>query len=60
MTTRHELTDAQKGTILALIPLYSHAEIGARLDINSQTISHFVSRTRERESIENLPHPGRP
>jgi transposase len=60
MTTRHELTDAQKGAILALIPLYSHAEIGARLGINRRTISHFVSRTRERESIENLPHPGRP
>jgi len=60
MTKERELTDVQKGAILALEPLYSHAEIGAQLDIPRTTITSFVNRTRERESIENLPRPGRP
>jgi len=60
MTKEHELTDVQKGAILALIPLYTHAEIGARLGIPRTTITSFVSRTKERESIDNLPRPGRP
>ena len=60
MTKEHELTDAQKGAILALVPLYSHAKIGAQLDIPRRTISSFVSRAKERESLENLPRPGRP
>jgi len=60
MTNESELTDVQKGAILALEPLYSHAKIGAQLDIPHTTITSFVNRTRERESIENLPRPGRP
>ena len=60
MATRSELTDVQKGAILALIPLYSHAKIGARLGIPRRTISNFVARTRKRKSYENLCHPGRP
>jgi len=60
MTREHELTDAQKGAILALIPLYSHVAIGAQLGIPRTTITSFVNRTRKRESLENLPRPGRP
>lgn len=60
MTKGKELTDAQKGAILALIPLYSHAEIGAQLGIYPGTITKFVRRARERDSTKNLPRPGRP
>jgi hypothetical protein len=42
MTKGKELMDVQKGTILALIPLYSHAEIGAQLGIYPDTITKFV------------------
>lgn len=56
MTKGKELTDAQKGAILALVPLYSHAKIGARLRIPRATITKFIKRVRERESIENLPY----
>ena len=37
-----KLTDAQKRAILALVPLYSHAKIGARLKISYATITKFV------------------
>jgi transposase len=60
MTKESELTDAQKGAILALESLYSHAKIGAKLNIPRTTITSFLSRTRERGSIENLSRPGRP
>jgi transposase len=60
MTKGKELTDVQKGAILALIPLYSHAEIGAQLGIYPDTINKFVRCTREHDSIENLPRSGRP
>src|ERR1700721_4693120 len=60
MTKEHELTDAQKGAILALIPLYSHVKIGAQLGIPRTTITSLVSRTRKHGSLENLPGPGRP
>ena len=60
MTKGKELTDAQKGAILALIPFCTHAEIGAQLAIPRGTITRFVEHARECGSIENLPWPGRP
>ena len=60
MTKESELTDVQKGAILALEPLYSHAQIEAQLNIPRTTITSFINRARGRESIENLPRPGRP
>ena len=60
MMKEHELTDIQKGAILALVPFYSHAEIGTQLNIPRTTITSFISRTRDRNSITNLPRPGRP
>jgi transposase len=60
MAHRCELTDAQKGAILALRPLHSYAEIEAQLGIPHSTSFSFVTRAQERESIENLPRPGRP
>ena len=57
---RHELTDFQKGEIQALQPFLSHREIAAELGIPRTTIISFLSRTKERESINNLPHSGRP
>ena len=59
MTKGKELTDAQKGAILALIPFCTHAEIGAQLGIPRGTISRFVERAQKCDSIENLPRPGR-
>ena len=60
MTKRSELTDIQKGTILALIPYYSYTEIEVQLGIPHSTISSFISSTQKCKSIENLPRPGRP
>jgi len=60
MTKESELMDVQKGEILALEHLYSHAQIGTQLNIPHTTITSFINRTRERESIENLPRPSRP
>ena len=60
MTKGSELTNAQKQQILALEPHYSHADIGIQLNIPRATITAFLLRTRKRQSIENLPHPGRP
>ena len=60
MTQRSELTDVQKGAILALRPLYSYAEIETQLGIPHSTIFSFVNCAQKRESIENLPRPGRP
>ena len=60
MSERHELTTFQKGEILALAPHFSHAEIGSQLSIPRRTISDFIDRFETRQSIENLPRPGRP
>ena len=57
---RKELTDFQKGQIVALDPIYSQNEIGRQLGISQQTISAFLIRYHERHSINNLPHPGAP
>jgi transposase len=55
-----ELTDAEKGEIIALEPYLSHAKIGAQLDRPRTTISDFLQRAHNRESIANRPRPGRP
>jgi len=60
MTKGKELKDVQKGTILALIPLYLHDEIGAQLGIYPDAITKFVRHAREHDSVENLPRSGRP
>src|SRR5579859_7179185 len=60
MPKQRELTDAQKGAILSLVPLYSHAKVGAQLGIPCRTVSNFVHRAQECESLENIPRPGRP
>ena len=60
MTQRSELTDAQKGTILALIPFLTHAEIAAQLDIPCLTVTNFILRAQQRNFIKNLTRPGRP
>jgi hypothetical protein len=60
MGNRHELSDFHKGEILALEPHFSHAVIGRQLAIPRQRIVDFIERSKSRESIENLPRPGRP
>ena len=54
---RTELTDFQKGEIIALRKLMSHREIGRRLDIPHRTVSSFLTRFDLRQSIENLLRP---
>jgi transposase len=60
MTKGKELTDFQKGEILALKGLMSHQKIGVRLDIPRETITDFLKRVEIRDSIENIPRPGAP
>lgn len=56
----NRLTDFQKGEIDALRPYFSHREIGSELGIPRRTVSSFLQRSDERQSIENIPPPGRP
>jgi transposase len=49
-----------KGEIVALSDLYSHREIGRRLDIPHSTVSAFLNRYADRENYDNLHHTGRP
>ena len=60
MPKKHELTDAQKMEIVALEPHFSHAEIGEQLQLDRSTITKFIERYKNRNSIENLSRPGRP
>lgn len=57
---RHALTDFQKGQIVALRPYFSHHKIGSQLGIPPRTVSGFSERLDNRQSIEDLPRPGRP
>ena len=60
MPKEHELSDAQKAQIVALEPHFSHAEISVQLNIQRLTVTKFIERFKNRESIENLPRSGRP
>jgi transposase len=55
-----QLTDFQKGEIVALRDSMSHREIGRQLDIPHRTVSSFLERYDQRKSADNLPHPGAP
>src|SRR5579859_3460120 len=60
MHPRNPLTDFQKGEIEALIPYLSHGEISKQLHIPRSTITSFITRVRRQQSVQNLPHIGRP
>ena len=60
MAKKHELTDIQKGEILGLIPHFSEREIGRQLGIPHETVNDFIHRYQTRQSMENLPRPGKP
>ena len=60
MSPRKELTDFQKGEIVALIDLMSHRDIGIRLNIPHQTVTSFLKRLATRGSVENIHRPGAP
>jgi Transposase len=60
MAKGNELTDFQKGEILALKGLMSQQKISVRLDIPRTTIDSFITRAETRNSIENIPRPGAP
>jgi len=60
MTKGSELTDAEKGAILALRSFKSYVKIEVQLDIPHSTSFSFVIYAQKSKSIENLPRPGRP
>lgn len=60
MPKEHELSDFQKGQILALEPHFNHTEIGHQLAIPRTTIINFLHRYHERQSIENVHRLGAP
>jgi transposase len=60
MSERKQLTNFQKGRIVALKDLMSHRKIGIRLKIPHQTVSSFLERLATRGSIENLHRSGAP
>ena len=60
MTKQSELTDVEKGAILALKLYFSYSKIGAKLGRARTTIADFFQRYQKRNSIDNLPRPGRP
>ena len=60
MPKAHELTDFQKGEIVALEPQFSHTKISTQLNIQRPTVTKFLQRFKNRKSIENLPRSGRP
>ena len=60
MSPRKELTDFQKGEIVALIDLMSHRDIGIRLNIPHQTVTSFLKRLATRGSVENIHRPDAP
>ena len=55
-----ELTDIQKGEIIALSHHYKDTEIGNELNIPRTTVESFLKRFREWGSAENHSRPGRP
>ena len=60
MPKAHELTDFQKGEIVALEPQFSHTKISTQLNIQRPTVTKFLQRFKNRKSIENLPRSSRP
>ena len=60
MSEHSEPTDFQKGEIVGLKGLLLQTKIGHELGIPQQTISSFLHRVDERDSIDNLQHPCRP
>src|SRR5579859_1770680 len=57
---RKELTDLQKGEIVALSHHYKPARIGRELSIPRKTVDSFLNRFQQRGSAENLLRSGRP
>ena len=55
-----ELTEFQKGEILALKGLMSQQKISIRVDIPRETITSFLKRVETRDSIKNIPRSGAP
>jgi hypothetical protein len=57
---RKELTDLQKGEIIALSHHCKPAQVGRELEIPWKTVASFLKRFQERDSAENLPRSDRP
>jgi len=57
---RKQLTDFQKGEIVALSAAKNPSNIGHELNVPRKTVDNFLRRYQKRGSMENLPWPGRP
>jgi transposase len=58
---QRELREFQKGRIVEARGLrMSYSEIGEELCIPRSTVSSFLTRSKQRDSVTNLPRPGRP
>ena len=57
---RKELTEFQKGEIVALSHHENDSQIGSELHIPRQTVIGFIKRYNLRKSSQNLPRSGRP
>jgi predicted AAA+ superfamily ATPase len=57
---RHPLTDIEKGEIIIFNKDISHTKISKELGIPPQTISNFLEYLKNRYSLYNLLHLGRP
>jgi len=57
---RKQLTDFQKGEIVALSAAKNASNISHELNVPRKTVDNFLRRYQKRGSIENLPRPGRP
>lgn len=60
MAKQHELTDFQKGEIIALASHFSRSDISRQLRVPRQTISSFLTRYNKHGSTENIQRHGRP
>jgi hypothetical protein len=58
--TNKQLTDIEKGQIIALRGQMKHEEIGNELDRSKSIVTSFLSHLDKYGNINNLPHPGTP
>ncbi|KAG9291215.1 hypothetical protein G9A89_021717 [Geosiphon pyriformis] len=60
MKTRTQLTDIDKGKILALIKIMSAEKVAKEIKRDPTTIRRFLAKYKRTKKIENLPRSGRP
>jgi len=58
--TRTQLTDVDKGKILALIEIMSAEQVAREMGRDPTTVRRFLAKYKRTRKIENLPRSGRP